>query len=572
MEKRTLIFALCLFLGLFGVQMMFNRGEPAPAAPKVEVVQQVAVEKPMAVPEQRYVLENGVQQLVFSSRGGALAQVNLLFQDAEHSRSVVKPVAADEELAAHPLLREGTAGSATAFNLVSDYPETAEVQYRVTHQDAHQIVFEATQEGRHVVKRYTLTDQPYVVELDIKVDGEARGLWLTTGVLEAEPQGPSQGKTQLFYRLVHPKGDSVESISTSESKMATVTGVSPQWVGGSNGYFGMLVQPTGAVGAGYRVMPVAQKDAASRFEVKGDKPNHQLLLPLQDGEAHFRIYAGPMDRTTLQQLDSALEESPHFTDALRSEGWLSAISGPIARFLWWFLDLFHTVTHSWAAAIFLVTVVLRLCLYPLNSWTFRSMRKMQLLAPEVKALQERYKKEPKKAQGELMKLYRKNGVNPMGGCLPLVIQMPFLMGMFELLKNAFPLRGAGMIPGWITDLTAPDVLFSWGSPIFLIGSELHLLPIIVGAVMFLQQRLFTKLPKDKSLWTDQQRQQRTMGTLMTAFFIFMFYNFPSGLNLYWFFSMVLGLVQQWYVFRKMSKPVIEVVAKPSSKKLVKVSG
>src|SRR4029079_8667275 len=111
-------------------------------------------------------------------------------------------------------------------------------------------------------------------------------------------------------------------------------------------------------------------------------------------------------------------------------------------------------------------------------------------------------------------LYRERGVNPLSGCLPMLIQMPFLIGMFDLLKSTFELRGASFIPGWIDDLAAPDVLFRWQTPIFFIGNEFHLLPIILGVVMFLQQRLMSSAPSDANLMTDQQRQQRVMGNVM----------------------------------------------------------
>jgi YidC/Oxa1 family membrane protein insertase len=131
--------------------------------------------------------------------------------------------------------------------------------------------------------------------------------------------------------------------------------------------------------------------------------------------------------------------------------------------------------------------------------------------------------------------------------------MPFLIGMFDLLKSAFELRGAVFIPGWINDLSAPDILFSWSYPIPFIGTEFHLLPILLGLVMFLQQILMSPLPKDQSLWTEQQRQQRTMGTVMTGVFTLMFYHFPSGLNIYWLSSMLLGIVQQWWTTKRMKE-------------------
>jgi YidC/Oxa1 family membrane protein insertase len=182
---------------------------------------------------------------------------------------------------------------------------------------------------------------------------------------------------------------------------------------------------------------------------------------------------------------------------------------------------------------------------------------MQQISPEVAAIQARNKKDPKKAQIEIMNLYREKKVNPASGCLPLLIQMPFLIGMFDLLKSSFALRGAPFIPGWIDDLTAPDVLFRWHQPVFFIGTEFHLLPILLGIVMFFQQRLTSTAPIDPALMTDQQRQQRTMGTMMTVVFSVMFYNFPSGLNIYWLSSMLLGIGQQWYTTKQMQKTPIK---------------
>jgi YidC/Oxa1 family membrane protein insertase len=189
---------------------------------------------------------------------------------------------------------------------------------------------------------------------------------------------------------------------------------------------------------------------------------------------------------------------------------------------------------------------------------------MQQIAPMMSALQEKYKKDPKKLQIEMMNLYRDQKVNPMSGCVPMLIQMPFLIGMFDLLKSTFELRGASFIPGWIDNLTAPDVLFSWTTPIYFIGNQFHLLPILLGLVMFLQQRMSApKIPVEEM--TDQQRQQKAMGTIMPLIFTFMFYHFPSGLNIYWLSSMLLAMLQQWWMQRNM-KPIPPTVIVPTTEK------
>jgi YidC/Oxa1 family membrane protein insertase len=191
-------------------------------------------------------------------------------------------------------------------------------------------------------------------------------------------------------------------------------------------------------------------------------------------------------------------------------------------------------------------------LYPLNSWSMKSSLKMQQIAPQVSAIQEKYKKDPKRAQMEVVALYREKGVNPLTGCFPILIQLPFLIGMFDLLKSTFELRGASFIPGWITNLTEPDVLFSWGYPLPFFGNSLHLLPFLLGAVMYVQQKLASPLPKDAKQLTDQQKQQKMMGNIMVVVFTVMFYNFPSGLNIYWLSSMSLGILQQWMTNKKFS--------------------
>ena len=159
----------------------------------------------------------------------------------------------------------------------------------------------------------------------------------------------------------------------------------------------------------------------------------------------------------------------------------------------------------------------------------------------------------------IVALYREKGVNPLTGCFPILIQIPFLIGMFDLLKSVFELRGASFIPGWIDNLTAPDVVFSWNYPLFFFGTSLHLLPVLLGGVMFLQQKLSSPLPKSDKALTDQQKQQKLMGNIMVIVFTVMFYHFPSGLNIYWLSSMGLGIVQQWMTNKKMKPMVISRV-------------
>lgn len=565
--------------------------------------------------EKFYVLENGFQQLVFSNIGGALAEINLPFESKEDKESVVKPIEADREMVAkhpynahfpaHPFYTpgnsptgpfeehiEGTLGGyypllrrdliinhshqsinvpprLYALNIVSEYPEVAETPYEVKEFTKDKIVFESVQSHRTVRKTYTINQEtkgaPYGLNLDIKIEGDGRGLWLTSGVPEVELISGAPAPA-VKYRMTRQGKAEVETIDLPKDAF-TNTSIYPDWVVNSNGYLGMIINPTTKIDPGFRVQIVPGTVAPSRLvelekeysKYKAqDFPGYNVMVPLKTdgGTMSFHFFAGPFADSVLKAVDKFYSnpDTGYYPDFIASQtyhGWFSFISEPFAKFLFILMTFFYQLTHSWAFSIILLTVALRLMLYPLNAWSMKSMLKMQQISPEITTIQEKYKKDPRKAQMEIMNLYRERGVNPLSGCLPLLIQMPFLIGMFDLLKSTVELRGASFIPGWIDNLTAPDVLFSWTTPIFFIGNQFHLLPILLGLTMFIQQRMMSTLPKDPALWTDQQRQQRAMTTVMPIIFTIMFYNFPSGLNIYWLSSTLLGILQQWWTQKRL---------------------
>lgn len=567
------------------------------------------------VEEKFYVLENDYLQLVFSNYGGALSEINLPFKTKNNTLSVVREIEFDREMAKnHPynarfpshsydtpganlkdltFHEKGTVGGYYplirrdliekppfqsvkvtpkhyALNIVSEYPEMAELVFQVKEFTKDRIVFEAKQSHRTITKTFSLKDvieknAPYIIDLNITVDGDARGLWLTSGIPEVEwiSGGPAPS---LKYRITRNNKPAVETIDLPKDS-TTISSVYPDWIDNSNGFFGIIIDPLTKIDTGFRVQQVAGTVVPSRLvEIQQEydrfkaqnMPGYNVMLPLNSsgGSMDFRIFAGPFEDDVLKTVDkiysnTATGYNPDYIASQTFHGWFSFISEPFANFLFVLMKFFHSISGSWALSIILLTIALRIMMYPLNAWSTKSMLAMQKIGPEVTAIQEKHKKDPKKAQLEIMNLYRERGVNPISGCLPLLLQMPFLIGMFDLLKSTFELRGASFIPGWIDDLTAPDVLFSWQTPIFFFGNEFHLLPFLLGGVMFLQQRMMTQLPKDSSQWTDQQRQQRAMSSIMPILFAVMFYNFPSGLNIYWLSSMLLGILQQWWTQRQL---------------------
>lgn len=578
-----------------------------------------------------YVLETPYQQLVFSNYGGALVEINLPFNSKKDEESVVKEIEFDRDMVqkhpynarfpAHayftseksadgswtehkegmlggyyPLLRRDLIEKDKrksiriqprfyALNIVSEYPETAELVYEVKSFDSEHITFEAVQAHRRITKTFSVASEaqaPYAIDLAIQIEGDSRGLWLTSGIPEVEWISGAPAPA-LKYRMTRNQKVEVENIDLPKDAV-TVTSTSLDWICNSNGFLGLILDPLGEKESGYRAQRISGTVVPSRL-VEIDRehnrydaeamPGYMMQLPLKSsgGEMHFRVFAGPFAESVLKKVDEVYSNpatgyNPDYMACQSFHGWFSFISEPFAKFLFILMKFFYSMTGSWAFSIVLLTVALRVMLYPLNAWSTKSMVRMQQIAPEVTAIQEKYKKDPKKAQLEIMNLYRERGVNPVSGCFPLLIQMPFLIGMFDLLKSTFELRGASFIPGWIDNLTAPDVLFTWNYPLPLIGNEFHLLPILLGIVMFLQQRFMSTAPKDPALMTDQQRQQRFMGNIMAIVFTVMFYNFPSGLNIYWLSSMLLGILQQWWTAKKLASnvPQPSVVVLPKGKK------
>ena len=636
MDKRSLLFIACVSLAFFGIQAWFGWQNPPPAT--IQQSQPVAVETKPAPPlpfvasNERsekniayatssggtdsgalYVLENEYQQLVFSTRGGSLAEINLSLQTAKDSKSLVKEIEPDRLILAqssanarfpqhsayffnegvkegtlggyYPLLRRSIVNSDGsvrqpidpqyyAFNLIGEAPAVSQLEYKVTRFEKNLIQFEAKDSLRRIIKTFTIPQErngPYCFELTIQIDGDARGLWVTSGVPEAELLSGSFSPL-LRYQVTRAHESDVETLSlTDKNPVILVTSLSPNWISNSNGFLGLIMDPLTDIGQGYRAAKISGDAVPTRLSVIDaayqiypvDKyPGYATYLPLKSGSQTFRLFAGPFDDTLLKELDELYEDplkgyNPEYSSAQSIQGWFSFISQPFSKFLYFLMQLFYMITRSWGFSIILLTIALRLMMYPLNNWSIKSTIKMQEIAPKVKAIQDRYKKDPKKGQTEVMNLYREQGVNPFSGCFPVLLQMPFLLGMFYLLKSSFPLRGAEFIPGWIDNLASPDVLFTWSYPIFIIGTEFHLLPIFLGLTMFWQQKMSSKTPKDAVL-SDSQKQQKMMGNIMSIVFTVMFYSFPSGLNIYFISSTLLGLLQQWFLTKKMKNEVVIV--------------
>lgn len=216
----------------------------------------------------------------------------------------------------------------------------------------------------------------------------------------------------------------------------------------------------------------------------------------------------------------------------------------VGQFLLVLLNSVEGVVGNYGIAIMLVTLIIRILFWPLTHRGTESMRRMQELSPQMKLLNEKYKEDPQRKQQELMKFYKENKINPLGGCLPMLIQFPFFIGLFYVLRSAIELRFAGFL--WIQDLSEPDRLFTFSRELPFIGDAFNILPIIMAVSMYLQQKI---APTSAATDEKQQQMQQTMMRMMPFMMLIMLYKFAAGLALYWSTQNFLMIAQQ-LIYRK----------------------
>jgi YidC/Oxa1 family membrane protein insertase len=248
----------------------------------------------------------------------------------------------------------------------------------------------------------------------------------------------------------------------------------------------------------------------------------------------FTLFVGPKDLDLLRKIDPRLEQMVDF-------GWFSLIAKPLFLIVNWLND--H-LTHNYGWAIVLVTILINSALLPMRLKSMKSMKHMQALAPQIAAINAKYKnvglRDPRKQEqnAEVMELYKKHGVNPMGGCLPMVIQLPFFIAFYKVLAVAIEMRGAHWL--WVTDLSQPEHM------------AIRILPIAMIIAQFVMQKMTPTPSADPS--------QQKMMMFMPLVFGFMFWSASSGLVLYWLTSNLVGIAQQWFINKSMPAPAPEPVA------------
>ena len=270
----------------------------------------------------------------------------------------------------------------------------------------------------------------------------------------------------------------------------------------------------------------------------------------------YSFYAGPKVKSNLDIYDTRSSnafniERHDLTDIIEGS-WLSWLES----ILNWILQTFHKVIPNYGVAIILLTILIKLLLQPLTKKGMDSTAKMGALAPKINEIKERYPNDPEAQNAAMAKLYKEEGINPMGSCIPMLIQFPIFIALYGLLNTNFDLRGSMFIPGWIPDLSIPDTIFTLPFGIPLLGSQVHLLPILYTFSMIFSM----KITQSGSQAGQQQSMIAFMTYGMPIIFFFIMYNAPSGLLLYWTTVNLISIGQQLFVNRRKKAAYAEEIA------------
>ena len=407
--------------------------------------------------------------------------------------------------------------------------------FEVEEEFGSSIAFRFTDKGITVRKVYTFREESYSFELLVRVENQSeQAIEPRFAVTWPAAERPGQDfKDQALSMLQEGSVENqpLQSIwksgffgGAAERVSEVMQGI--DWAGINMTYFLAAMLPDNPAQARARFVGT-EPGRAGVVQVFFEPVR---LPPGQATERVFRGYMGPKETARLEAMGGGLGRAVDL-------GW--SWVAPLTRAFNWLLAALYMFVGNYGVAIIVLTVLVRVVTAPLTNKQMRSMERMRALAPKLQELKERYGEDKQKQSEQMMSLYRQEGVNPLGGCLPMVLQLPVFIGLFYALRSSIHLRQAPFV-GWIDDLSAPESLFM----IPVIEIPLRLLPLVMGGTMILQQRITPMQQMDPA-------QQKMMMTVMPIVMTVVFYQFASGLVLYWMVSNVLAIAHQLWIGRGM---------------------
>ena len=530
------IWLACIFgyFTFFAPRKTAQPATPAPAArapsataaapPSAPAAQGHAADVPRgtaaAPPLREVVFETSRARIVVSSEGAALRSIQLLGDKFTRHKG------RKEE--SHVDLVQPHAGEALPFSTVLRDAAGTEIlaanePFELVQQDAHSATFRSERGGISLTKTLAVSANAYGIDLAVEVKSAAVFSGQLAVVSGAHADEPAGG---MFASRTNTPARTLCLYGANKSERVAIGAKHPEF------------DAPGALFAGIdeqyfltAVVPPQGVTASCKLEARGEKTGSllaSLIVPLQvtaGGAAQlaFKGYSGPKNAEDLGAVAPALKQSIDW-------GFWSVI----AEVLLSIMKFCHRIVpgHNWGIAIIMLTLAMKALTFPLQHKSMKSMQEMQRLQPQLDEMKKKFAGDTQRQNLEQMKLFKEHGVNPMGSCLPMVIQMPIWFALYTTLQVSVELYNAPFIPGWIDDLTGKD--------------PYYILPVAMGITMILTQVLTPSPMSNPS--------QKTMGYVMSGFFSLLMLTLPSGLTLYIFTNNVLSIAQQMYLRRTLGGP------------------
>jgi YidC/Oxa1 family membrane protein insertase len=496
----------------------------AAGTPVQPAVSTAALPGAAAGPERLITVDTDLYRAVFTTRGGRLKSL-LLKRFHETSKpgsplyEMVQPSASGRLPLGVVVKTDTVEADDHELNYTTDSPDKVEVRGS----EQATVTFKSqTSDGVSIEKTFTLNNQRYAFGMAVSVSGSPAGVGLAM-------TQPLTERGEGYYDIPQLQAD-VQDKVYDEGEKALRKGVAPVagkivFAGFGDRYFLSAYLPQSPAN-GRLSMEFVGTDARARMMFSNTSKVDSL------------VYFGPKTLEALESINGALTKSINF-------GWTGIVALPFLRIL----KVLHRFAGNWGWDIILMTIGVRLLTLPMSVKSQRSALKMQRLQPQMERLRTQFKDDQERLNKEMVDLYKRNHVNPLGGCAPMIIQFPIFIGLYEALLNAVELRHAPFM-WWITDLSAPDCYPIAGIPKlpYIHCQGIPVLVLLMGVSAFLQQWMTPTQPDP-----NQQRMMMLSPLLFTVFLI----NFPAGLSLYYFASNVLGVIQQYFLNRefKQAAPV-----------------
>jgi YidC/Oxa1 family membrane protein insertase len=486
------------------------------------------------LPERLVRVETGQYIATFSTRGAGLVRHELKGLKSYHGETVV-------------LVKDGSNNLALDFNLNGRAVETGGLVFACDAPDQQvlaageqtELVFTYTgRDGGRLTTRYLLRGSSYRMDVAMALEDLAEpirhhsfGLTWSSG-LELTESSPMQDN--MYTEALALVGSEMEGyrLGRKEEEAGETRKGTVHWAAVRNKYFQLALVPLDVKAD--EVSFLGRQTRPGEADAHGSY-SFDLELPLDQDKglnSNFALYLGPLQKSALADMDPTLEQTIMTKTSLGFMGFMWPLIKPFAALVLWVFTKLHLFISNYGVIILVFSVLVKLAVWPLTAKSNRSMKEMARIRPIQEELKRRHAKNPQKLQEETMKLFREHKVNPFGGCLPNLLQMPLLFAMYFVFRGAFELRGASFV-WWITDLSLPDSIFTLPFSLPLYGSEVSLLAILFAVTNFFMMRMSMTDPN-----------QKAMLYIMPVMMWFIFNQLPSGLTLYYTLFNVLSTTQQ----------------------------